>query len=101
MNDPKRKADVLGITETWLNSTYSQSSVAINGYYTERRDKTTGRGGGVVVYLHDVVPYSRRPDLESEQLEALRVEIKFPCSKGMLLGTIYRPQDNANRHSIL
>ena len=57
---------------------------------------TSGRGGGVAVYLHDAVSYSRRPDLESEQLNDLWVEIKFPSSKGMLLGTIYRPPYNAN-----
>ena len=33
MRNSKREADVLGITETWLNTTsYSDSSVAIDGY---------------------------------------------------------------------
>lgn len=90
MSDSKREADVLGITESWLNATYSHSSVAIDGYNLERRDRSTGRGGGVAVYLHDSVPYNRRHDLEKDQLEDLWVEIKFPCSTGILLGTVYR-----------
>ena len=95
MGNSKREADVLGITETWLNTTsYSDSSVAIDGYNLERRDMSTGRGGGVAVYLHDSVPYTRRHDLEKDQLEDLWVEIKFTCSIGILLGTIYRKPDN-------
>ena len=90
----KREADVLGITETWLNTTYSDSSVPIDGYNLERKDRSTGRGGGVAVYLHDSVSYNRRHDLEKDQLEDLWVEIKCPCSIGTLLGTVYRPPDN-------
>ena len=91
----KREADVLGITETWLNTTYSDSYVAIDGYILERRDRSTGRGGGVAVYLHDSVSYNRRHDLEKDQLEDLRVEIQCPCSIGILFGTVYRPPDNS------
>ena len=62
---------MLGITETWLNTTYSDSYVAIDGYNLERRDRSTGTGGGVAVYLHDGVPYNRLHDLEKDQLEYL------------------------------
>jgi exonuclease III len=94
MGNSKREADVLGIIETWLNTTYSDSSVAIDSYNLERRDRSTGRGGGVAVYLHDSVSYNRRHDLEKDQLEDLWVEIKCPCSIGILLGTVYRHLDN-------
>ena len=94
MGNSKRDAGVLGITETWLNTTYSDSSVAIDGYNLERTDRSTGRGGGVAVYLHDSVPYNRRHDLEKDHLEDLWAEIKCPCSIGILLGTVYRPPDN-------
>ena len=92
MGNSKREADELGIT--WLNTTYRDSSVAIDDYNIERRDRSTGRGGGVAVYLHDSVSYNRRHDLEKDQLEDLWVEIKCPCSISILLGTIYRPLDN-------
>jgi len=94
MGNSKREADVLGITETWLNTTYSDSYEPIDGYNPEQRDRSTGRGGGVTVYLHDGVPYNRRHDLEKDQFEELWFEIKFPCSIGILLGTVYRPPDN-------
>ena len=99
MCDPLREADVLGITETWLNSTYAHSSTEIDGYNHEPKYRSGGRGGrggGVDVYIRDEIPYSRRTDLENEHLEDLWIEIKFPRSKGILLETIYRPPDNAS-----
>ena len=71
MCDPLREADVLGITETWLNSSYAHSSTEIDGYNHERRDRRGGRGGGVAVYIRDEIPYSRRTDLQNEHLEDL------------------------------
>jgi len=44
MGNSKRDADVLGITETWLNTTYNDSYVAIDGYNLKRRDKSKYRG---------------------------------------------------------
>ena len=69
----------------------------IGHYNHEQRDRSGGRGGSVAVYIRDEIPYSRRTDLENEHLEEdLWIEITFPCSKGILLETIYRPPDNAS-----
>ena len=94
MGISKREADVLGIRETWLNTTYSDSYEPIDDYNIERRDRSTGTGGGVSVYLHDGVPYNRRHDLDKDQLENLWVEIICPFCIGILLGTVYRPPEN-------
>ena len=85
---------MLGITETWLNTTYSDNYEPIDGYNLERRDRSTGTGGGVAVYLHDGVPYNRRHDLEKDQLEKLWVQIICPFSIGILLGIAQRSPDN-------
>jgi len=94
MGNSKREADVLGITETWLNTTYSDSYEPIDGYNIERRDISTGTDGGVAVYLHDGEPCNRRHELEKDQFEDLWVEILCPFSIGILLGTAQRPPDN-------
>ena len=39
MGNSKHEAEVLGITEKWLNTTYSDSYVAIDDYNLERRDR--------------------------------------------------------------
>jgi len=45
MGNSKFEADVMVTTATWLNTTYSDSYVAIDGYNLEQRDRSTGRGG--------------------------------------------------------
>ena len=62
--------------------------------YFEHWDRSTGRGGGVTVYLLDRVLYNRWHNLEKDQLEDHWFEIKFPCSLSALLRTIYQPPDN-------
>ena len=94
MGNFKREADVLGIAETWPNTTYSDRYEPIDGYTIERRDRSTETDGGVAVYLHDGVPYYRRHDLEKDQLEYLWVKIIFPFSTGILRVTVYKPPDN-------
>ena len=90
MGNSKREADMLGITETWLNTICSDSYVAIDGYNLERRDRSTGRWTSGCLPPRRV-PYNRRHDLEKDQREDLWVEIKCPCSLGNLLGTVCRP----------
>ena len=48
-------AHIIGITETWCNSTVLDSEVAIDGYQLYRFDKdsVSGKGGGVILYIHE------------------------------------------------
>ena len=80
-----------GITETWLNNSHSDSEIAIHGYNLERRDRTECHGGGVVVYVHDSVTYTRCPDLESDAVEALVIRVSFPHAKFVFIAVVYRP----------
>ena len=43
--------DIFGISETHLNETIDDSEIKIPGYEIERRDRSTGRGGGVILYI--------------------------------------------------
>ena len=70
--DSGGEADILVVTESWLNpTTHTESSVVIDRYHLDRRDRIACQGGGVAAYLHDSAPYHRRCDLESAQLEDL------------------------------
>ena len=82
---------ILGITETWLNNSHSDSEIAIHGYNLERRDRTECHGGGVAVYVHESVTYARCPDLESDAVEALVICVSFPHAKSMFIAMVYRP----------
>ncbi len=45
------KASVIGITETWLDGSVTDSEVEIPGYSLQRRDRNRN-GGGVCVYIN-------------------------------------------------
>ena len=82
---------ILGITETWLNNSHSDSEISIHGYNLERRDRTKCHGGGVAVYVHESVTYARCPDLESDAVESLVIRVSFPHAKSMFIALVYRP----------
>ena len=65
--------------------------MSIPGYTTERKDQVGKRGGGHLVYINDDLPYLRRNDLETNDLEILWLEIRPLKSKAFLMGYIYRP----------
>ena len=52
---------VIGITETWLDSTYTDSSVSIDWYNLIRRDRD-GHVAGVCPYIRDHLPFTVRQD---------------------------------------
>ena len=73
-------AAVIGITETWLDSTYTDSCVSIDGYNLVRRDRD-GHAGGVCAYIRDDLAFNVRQDLNNCDLEDLWFEILLPKSK--------------------
>jgi predicted ATPase len=47
---------LIGIAETWLNESIDNSEINIDGYTLYRKDRAdvkAGRGGGVVLYVHN------------------------------------------------
>ena len=67
---------MIGVTETWLNSTVLDSEICISGYLTKRKDRSTD-GGEVCVYIRYDVAYIRRTDLNSDTVEAVWIDILF------------------------
>lgn len=91
-----RDIGILTLNETWLNDQLPSDEVAIPGFNLFRRDRSSGRkSGGVAIYISDKIPAVRRCDLEDMALENLWLELMFPKSKGILLGTCYRPPDDS------
>ena len=88
---------ILGITESHLSNNVSDTEITIDGYKLYRKDRQSNhRGGGVLVYLADSLSALRREDLEKPELEAIWIERIQPHSKGILLGTFYRPPDGSD-----
>ena len=85
--------DVLALSETRLDNTFTDSAVSIEGYTLLRRDRCRS-GGGVAMYIHNVIEYKTRSDLSDPDLEFLCIEIQKPKAKPFLLSNWYRPPNS-------
>ena len=54
---------ILGLSETWLDSSVSDANITPIEYKAYRKDRPNKRGGGIVVYVHDSLRSWRRQDL--------------------------------------
>ena len=70
----KSKLAVLSITESWLDSSYTDASIKIDGYNLIRRDRDT-HAGGICMYIREDLAYNPRVDLQNQNLEYSWVEI--------------------------
>ena len=80
---------ILGLSETWLDSSVTDAEVSVPCYAMYRRDRES-RGGGVLVYVTDKCRSRRRNDLEEDGVEILWVEVRMN-QRTLLLGNMYRP----------
>ena len=86
-------AAVIAITETWLDDSYTDDSVSIDGYSIRRRDRE-GHAGGVCIYIRNDIAFNLRIDLHNDDLEDLWVEILLTNSKPIYVGVCYRNDKN-------
>ena len=81
--------DVIGVTESWANENISDAELKLNGYELFRCDrKTRHRGGGVLLYVKDVLNPAEF-HTKSEYGEHAWCKVK-----DLLIGLCYR-SDNA------
>jgi hypothetical protein len=73
------RAACIGISETWLDKTVSDSEINIQNYNIIRRDGDR-HGGGVCLFIHSELAFNTRSDLLHENLEAIWAEIPNPYS---------------------
>ena len=55
--------DILGLNETRLDETISNSEISIDKYTLVRNDRTR-HGGGVAMYIRNSINFNLRNDLE-------------------------------------
>ena len=85
--------DVACITETWFREYMDDTSLALEGFCLERKDRDHRRGGGVACYIRNDIEYNRLRELEDDMLEVLWIKVmprrlprKFSC---ILVGCLY------------
>ena len=89
MND--NPFDVMCLSETWLNSTWSDAELHIDGYNIIRTDQNNSqRGGGTAIYYNTKLMARQRSDL-AQDIETTWLEITFPNQKKTLVCSLYKP----------
>lgn len=81
---------ILPLSETHLDSTFDDTSLAIQGYNIFRKDRNAC-GGGVAFYVQNHLPVKVRTDLMSPDIEVLWLQVCLKYMKSTLIGCCYRP----------
>lgn len=71
---------VIGMSETWLDSTMMDSELKIDNYVLNRRDRNRN-GGGVCAYIRADIAFKPRMDLACYDLESVWIELLLPKTK--------------------
>lgn len=82
--------DLLGVTESHLDSTISDCNICPDGYACCRKDRNR-KGGGCALFVTNKWPSKRRTDLESDSLEMVYVEICPYQAKNTICAVMYKP----------
>ena len=82
----KNPFDIFTISQSWLNSSISDSEISLSGYTLVRQDRKDKSGGGTAIYVHDGIPYTHRPDLSIGGIETCWIVKLFVSS-------VYRAPD--------
>ena len=86
--------DIMTLSETHITSdTFNDDDTLyqIPGYNFIKRNRQTGPGGGVAIYISADLNWKRRDDLEHDEVECIWIEIFQEKSKSFILGCMYRP----------
>ena len=86
----EHRIDVLTFSETWPDTTIMDSEVSLPGYIPLRRDRNW-HGGGVAIYDSSLVKFKPRPDLQSDKVETLWIELYPASNREILVCCAYQP----------
>ena len=91
--------DIILLTETWLKNITPNRLVELKNFKEPYRNDRAGDqvGGGVMIYVKNNIPSTRRQDLEVQTLECLWVEVFVKKTK-ILFGLFYRPPNSIASH---
>ena len=93
-------AAVIGVSETWLDSTVMDSEIKIDNYVLSRGGRNRN-GGGVCANVRADIAFKTRLDLRCDDLQSVWIELLLPKTKPILTGVVYRPPNQMNFYDLL
>ena len=92
---------IVGITETWLHEDINDGEISLTNYQTYRSDRQQGKGGGVLMYVHDSLVSSPCQELtDSGFEESVWCTVQLNRTSKLLVGNIYRPPASSNENNL-
>ena len=87
--------DILVITESKLDDTFSTANLMIHGFSKPYRRDRNGNGGGVLIYVREDIP-SKELNTHNcpDDIEGIFVELNFRKSKWLLFGSYHPPNQS-------
>ena len=87
-------ADIVIVSESWLNPSISSSEVFPGNYISYRNDRSDGKGGGVFLLVSNKYESQVPEELKAgEDCELGWAKVKIQGSKDLYLGSFYKPPD--------
>ena len=89
-----RNIDIMTLSETHIiDGDYNDNEplFAMPGYTFLKRNRHTGKGGGLAMFIKDSIKWERHHDLENDDVEGIWVEVFIRNTRSFLIGVYYRP----------
>lgn len=85
--------DFICLSETWLTKTSPQAAYCIPGYSIFRRDRSTGRGGGLLFYVKEHLQCQQInvQDKLDVEIECIALTVNVSPQMSFILAGFYRP----------
>ena len=92
---------ILGLSETHLNDSWTDTSLQVKDFKTFHQDQVGGNGGGLLVYVPSHLLITRNTNLEVIGLESISL-LQFKNSKPCLFTFVNRPPSvNASYYDLM
>ena len=92
------KIDILIISETKIDESFTSNQFMIDGYSTPFREHRNSHGGGVLIYAREDIPCKRlKSDKASGDIEGILIKLNINENKWFLMGD-YNPNNESTSY---
>ena len=86
---------IIAICETWCSPTEPDNLYNLSNYSLHRCDRTHGRGGGVILYVHNSVQHERLETCRMDSHESVWLRLRTGSQPATCtVGCVYRPPNS-------